>query len=70
MRLCSPCLRRVVLALVSVVEWCLLLRVLFLASRGVCEFLTVRKIGVLYALSTLGHPSPLVGGAFAVFPKE
>ena len=25
-------------------------------------------MGVLYALSTLDHPSPLVGRAFAVFP--
>ena len=27
------------------------------------------KMGVLNALSTLGHPSPLVGKAFAVFPQ-
>ena len=70
MRLCSPCLRRLLLAFVNVVYWCLLLCVLFLVGRGVREFLALRKKGVLYTLSTLGHPSPIVGRAFAVFPKE
>ena len=38
MRFCSPCLRRMVLALVSVVQSCLLSGVLFLVGRGVCSF--------------------------------
>ena len=28
-----------------------------------------RKMGGLYALTTFGHASPLVGRGFAVFPK-
>ena len=69
MRLCSPCLLRLVLALVCVVYLCLLIRVPFPVGRGLCSFWPFEKMGALYALSTLGHPSPLVGRAFAVFPK-
>ena len=42
----------------------------FLRGQGsVLVFPPLDKKRVLYALSTLGHPSPLVGRAFAVFPK-
>ena len=38
---------------------------------GECHsFWPLEKMGVLYALSTLGQPSPLVRRAFAVFPKD
>ena len=43
----------------------------FYSLAGECvSFLTFRKIGVLHALSTLGHPFRLVGRAFSVSPKN
>ena len=42
----------------------------FPRTQGSALAFAVRKMGVWYALSTLGHPSPLVGRAFAVFPQE